>query len=180
MFLIANNPTFIYKTQPVTIIAEFENDILIKEQGDSRLFNWPFGEIRGGASAIEIDGIFYHFFHSSAKADPFSNTEEYGIGRVYYLGCYTFKRNAEKFELLSQTRIPLVMGDYTEEVVLWGNASVFPCGVVYEEKQFKLSYGWMDKSLKLLTITKKELNSLLTPLRKPVYLEEGFNSNKGN
>lgn len=170
------NPQFIYKTQPVTLSVELDKDFnLVQESGDAKEFNWPFGEIRGGAPAIKVDGIYYHFFHSSASADPYSQTPERQVGRIYYMGCYTFKFNQGNLELLQQIRIPLEMGDYTQRVELWRNAAVFPCGVVYENNEFKVSYGWGDYKLKILTISKKELHELLTTLQTPVYLQNNLN-----
>lgn len=164
-------PVFIYKTQPVTTLVSLDNEFnIINVQSDIKNFNWSFGEIRGGAPAIKVGNTYYHFFHSSCTADAFSRTYENGVGRVYYIGCYTFKNKDGKFEVLSQSRIPLEMGNYTEKTALWFNAAVFPCGVVYENNEFKVSYGWHDYKLKLLTINKKELDNLLTELKKPVHL----------
>jgi predicted GH43/DUF377 family glycosyl hydrolase len=174
-------PCFIYRTQPVTILAKLNDKfVLDRDYSDSRHFNWPFGEIRGGAPAIKVDGIYYHFFHSSAFADPYSQTEENGVGRIYYMGCYTFQFENDEFKLLSQSRIPLEMGDYTQPVELWRNAAVFPCGVVFEDGKFIISYGWADYKLKLLTIDKKELIDLLTPLQIPVYLQNNTINLKDN
>ena len=159
-------PVFIHRTQPVTIFTTLNNNFeLEREDSSFKEFSWPFGEIRGGASTIKVNDIYYHFFHSSALAGPYHGLKEQGIGRIYYMGCYTFKKTIDGYELLEVTRIPLELGDFTDKVVLWRNCAVFPCGVVYEAGQFKISYGWHDYKIKLLTISLEELHSIFIPLR---------------
>jgi predicted GH43/DUF377 family glycosyl hydrolase len=169
-FVDDDKPCFIYKTQPLTMFVNLNDKFELENESSSfKSFTWPFGEIRGGTSSIKVGEHYYHFFHSSALADPYYELDEQGIGRIYYIGCYTFKKIDNGYELLKITKIPLELGDYTDNVVLWRNCSVFPCGVVYEDNHFKVSYGWHDYKLKLLTISMDELCSFFVPLKTPVF-----------
>ncbi len=149
----------IYGHEPLTILEKFDGGMRLHHQSDP--VGWGFGAIRGGCPPVWHDGRWWHFFHSSVEM--FRDSGD--IGKVYYVGCYTFDR---KFEILGMTREPLMAGDKANCSAPWGPvcriSAVFPCGAIVRGDNWIISYGFLDQEVRIAQIPISEVEGRLFPL----------------
>lgn len=115
---------------------------------------WSWGEIRGGASPVLHDGVFYHFFHSWCPDDKFN--------RHYHCGVYTFEAKPP-FKPISVSSVPLFSAPYQGVPLCRTNAVVFPGGAVKVDGGWVISYGLHDWDCALARISDDQINAVLTP-----------------
>lgn len=137
----------VYQMVPHTVI-EFDSKgrVLTEYKTHTDITKtWRFGEPRMGSNPILKDGVYYNFFHSSI---PWKNSQ-----RQYFMGCYTFESSP-----------PFKIIEISKEPILWGNESnfrflpdfnpivVFPCGAIYENNNFYVSFGLNDEKTGIIKI----------------------------
>lgn len=142
----------VYKSNPFTILAA--NGADFTKEHESQGFIWEYGNICGGAPPVYKDGLYYHFFHSKRPSKK--------LAWIYYVGCYTFD---EDFRLHKITKKPILCGsddDYMEpHSAAYKTSVVFPCGAMFRDDKWFLSYGYNNVSCKFLELSSEELEGML-------------------
>jgi len=133
------------------------------------LFDWDWGDLRGGTPGISLnDDEYLAFFHCS-KDIPTLHSEGKTISH-YFMGGYTFSKQPP-FEIKRISPNPIVAkGFYTGTVYkpYWKQVrAIFPCGLLVEGDFVWVAYGRADYECWMIKLDKKIfLNSL-----KPVICE---------
>jgi predicted GH43/DUF377 family glycosyl hydrolase len=140
-FLRDNDLFFVYSHDPFAIIQR-------RNDGNWRLkycqevnWGWDWGDIRGGAPAIWHNDLYYHFYHSSKPV---------GLTKVYFVGLMTFDRD---FRPISITKLPIMAGHGDHYTCPWGGgpiSAVFPCGAMYRNGKWVVSYGFLDSEVRVV------------------------------
>lgn len=105
--------------------------------------SWEWGEPRGGTPPIKtIDG-YMSIFHSSYIDNSIYN------GRIYVAGCYIFD-DEKPFAIRRLSKYPLLKPDIDDVPHRNKSAVVFPCGAIVEDDKIMISYGYHDKSCRIL------------------------------
>lgn len=153
---------FTYTIQPHEIIA-FD-----PESGEAAPLSstvipslqWQFGMLRGGTPAMEVEGKYLSFFHSSL----FGASRATG-GKAkwhYFLGAYTFSKEAP-FQIDAMTPKPLTHGDfytYSQSP----KRVIFPGGFVIKGETILLAYGKDDHEMWIAAIQKNKLLNAMIPV----------------
>jgi predicted GH43/DUF377 family glycosyl hydrolase len=114
---------------------------------------WSAGIIRGGASPVLHDGVYYHFFHGVLKSLR---------GARYTLGCQTFEAKPP-YRILKQTPRPLVWPDepdYGEVTVK--RYVVFVGGAVPHAGAWYLVAGVDDTNCRMIRIPFEDVEKSLS------------------
>ena len=140
---------FVYTIDPHVILrCEGENAIEVARTNHG--FKLPKTTLRGGASPVRIGGEFYSFFHS------FKTTKK---GKaVYGIGLYTFAASAP-FQLLR--KIPRLIFTTDEAIDGWNKMVVFPCGAMFRDGKWIVSYGHQDRECRIVEFDAAEIEARL-------------------
>ena len=136
-----NDLFFVYNHDPFTVIQRRGDGQWRLKYCQDVVWGWDWGEMRGGTPAIWHDGLYYHFFHSSGCV---------GLTKVYFVGVYTFDRD---FRPVSITRLPIMSGHGDHYTQPWGGgpiSAVFPCGAVFRDDKWAISYGYLDSEVRVV------------------------------
>jgi len=147
-FIIKDHLCMVYSHHPSFVVLIWKDSIwqVLRSFNSTTIFQgWKYGSIAisGGCPPIWKDNKFYSFFHSSYRFDGYKR---------YAVGCCTFD---EKFNILQVTQDPIMIGP------THGIACVFPCGVIYKNGKWILSYGYQDEECRIAVINEKEIEDLL-------------------
>lgn len=106
---------------------------------------WKYGECRGGSNPILIGNYYHCFFHSSV---PWKR--EY---RRYIIGHYKFE-NKPPFKIVEMSKIPILWGNEKDEktMVEMNHIDVFPCGAIFKNNEFTVSFGINEEKTGLIKI----------------------------
>jgi len=98
-----------------------------------------------GSNPILKDGVYYNFFHSSI---PWKNQK-----RQYIMGYYTFD-STPPFKIIEISKNPILWGNETDHRFLpnFNPIVVFPCGAIYENNKFHVSFGINDEKTGIIQI----------------------------
>jgi predicted GH43/DUF377 family glycosyl hydrolase len=120
------------------IISEYKTHCDILKQ-------WKFGAPRMGSNPVLKDGVFHNFFHSSI---PWKNPK-----RQYFMGHYTFEAKPP-FKILEISKQPILWGNESDQRILPNSNPivVFPCGAIYENGNFYVSFGFNDEKTGIIKI----------------------------
>ena len=137
----------VYQMNPHTVV-EFDNQgrILTEYKTHTDIIKtWRFGEPRMGSNPILKDGVYYNFFHSSI---PWKNPK-----RQYFMGYYTFEAKPP-FKIIEISKDPILWGNETDFRFLpnFNPIVVFPCGAIYEDNSFYVSFGFNDEKTGIIKI----------------------------
>lgn len=124
----------LYKSDPWTV-AEFGGNWQEQRTHANEGAKWPHGEIRGGTPPVLIGDKYYTFFHSS--------TAWRGNYRRYYVGAIAFSAQAP-FEIVAMTKEPILIGSQKSKWEMRKPPCVFPCGAIYENDSWLITYGLND------------------------------------
>lgn len=117
--------------------------------------NWPVlwkdGELRGGASPVLHRGEYYCFFHSASDATQ---------PRTYALGCYTFDQDPP-FAPRRVSQVPLLSPDPCDHPGGHVPYCVYPCGAIFEDGAWLISYGYYDREVRLVQFSEETVNRAL-------------------
>lgn len=151
MFEYKNNLLFSYSINPHTVLIPKLTDGFCKSiyKTGSSLINWRYGEIRGGTSALLVDGDYLAFFHSSRQTPK---------GYRYFMGAYKFS-SEPPFQIKKISKKPLVDLDFytTKKNGKTCSDVVFPGSFHVEGDIITVCYGENDASIKILQLNKQEL-----------------------
>jgi predicted GH43/DUF377 family glycosyl hydrolase len=139
----------IYSEEPKRIILEVDLDTGFCREVVCSLFNWkwPFGQVRGGTPAVEMEGRFLTFFHSSF----FTGKGEH----IYVMGAYMFDL-CHPFSVYKT--VPYPLSDRTDHDHRPKSKLVtFPGGLVVERDVLHVAWGFDDKKIFITTFDKKKL-----------------------
>ena len=142
-FFEANDRLYaVYGIAPHRVIEVNLEDHTTKFMHEVRFeYEWRWGELRGGASPVEHDGLLWSFFHSSLNI----REESYGPIRQYHIGAYAFEKTPP-FKPVWMSRKPLLSGE--EEQFQHDRPSqhsvLFPCGAVRNQDGWLVTFGEND------------------------------------
>lgn len=130
------------------------------------VINWPFGELRGGTPAIQINDLHYlSFFHSSMLMQT-----EQSQGKMvthYFMGAYLFE-TSPPFSITHISNQPIVGKNFyngPEFKPYWKPIlAVFPCGMIINGSDIWVSYGRDDHEIWIAKIDKTSLLNSLIPV----------------
>lgn len=113
---------------------------------------WCHGELRGGTPPVRVGDEYWTFFHSSLVwRKP---------KRQYFMGAYAFSAKPP-FEMTRMTFRPLLAGSIADPWAEGLPLVVFPCGAVYENGTWLVTYGVNDYVCGWIEIPHSELESEL-------------------
>lgn len=123
-------------------------------------FDW--GILRGGTPALDIGDEYLTVFHSMKVM----KSKQGGSKEIphYYMGAYTFSKEPP-FEITGISPEPFFCeGMYEGQTYdrYWGTVlCVFPCGLLYDENYFWITYGRQDHEIWVLKVDRKKLLATL-------------------
>ncbi len=127
------------------------------------VFNWNWGELRGGTPAL-LDGEEYiAFFHSSIDMESVHSKGK--KIQHYFMGAYTFAAQPP-FQITRVSPEPIVGKKFYHgpEYPTWKPVRVvFPMGLMIDSQYFWVSYGRQDFEIWVAKIDKKGLYNSLVP-----------------
>lgn len=134
-------PHFIYSSKPSHSILKLKDC----EPGDDPLCEWaystPFngtwsgGFMRGGASPVQHNGRWLHFFHGS--------TVQANGRRLYNVGLIEFEATPP-FRITRYTQEPFDIADPNVTPKAEKSDVIFPCGAVLVDGHWAISFGCND------------------------------------
>jgi len=158
-FFMGQSLYFIYREEPHTILTcDLSTGRCQKVDERTVNLDWPYGIIRGGTPALQIDDQFLTFYHSSLAP---SNTYEH---RIYFMGAYTFE-NFFPFAIRSYSPLPIGSTELYKDTSSANQPKkvMFPGGFVREGNTIHLAWGKDDK---MVMITTLDLGKLLQSMKK--------------
>jgi predicted GH43/DUF377 family glycosyl hydrolase len=125
---------------------------------------WPWGEVRGGTPALQVDGEYLAFFHS-IKAMP---TVQSGGNFIthYFMAAYTFEKDPP-FRITRISKAPIVHPSFYDGPAYqtWKPLRVvFPSGYLIDGEHLWIAYGKQDHEIWLAKLDKKRLLKSLIPV----------------
>lgn len=142
---------FIYSFQPHVVVEMVEGTMCAPHTSEHSL-KWDYGQIRGGTPPVLIGGEYLTFFHSS---QPWRNGQ-----RRYYMGAYTFEA-AAPFRVKRITKEPLLSGSENDTRIHGGPPVIFPCGALFENGQWLVTFGVNDEACGWIRIPMNDLEERL-------------------
>jgi predicted GH43/DUF377 family glycosyl hydrolase len=131
--------------------------------------NWEWGQLRGGTSAINIDGSEYlAFFHSSLSMIT-AHSEENSILH-YFMGAYTFSCHPP-FTITKISPNPIVGKGFYSGIpytsYYWKKKQrvIFPGGYIFDKESIWLAYGREDHEIWIVKLNRKGLMQSLVPVQ---------------
>lgn len=100
---------------------------------------WSGGLLRGGAAPVLVGDEYYGWFHG---------VKDVGGVRTYTAGVYTFEAKPP-FRPVRLTPEPLLAPDPADRPPDQWASCVFPCGAVLEGGRWLVSYGYMDREIRV-------------------------------
>lgn len=146
-FVHDNKILCVYQMKPHTVV-EFDNKGHVLTEYKTHVDitkTWKFGEPRMGSNPILKDGVYHNFFHSSL---PWKNPK-----RQYFMGYYTFEAKPP-FKIIEISKDPIIWGNEADFRFLPNSNPivVFPCGAIYEDNSFYVSFGFNDEKTGIIKI----------------------------
>jgi predicted GH43/DUF377 family glycosyl hydrolase len=117
-------------------------------------YRWPGQHLRGGAPPVRVGDEYYHWFHSMRRED--------GDHFHYELGVYTFAARPP-FRLRRGTPAALLSVNPEENIPGWNKSVIFPCGAMFRDGQWIISYGQDDRECRIAEFAAADVEkSLIT------------------
>lgn len=140
-----------YQRSPEQIVLQLDGEKVMNEF-KTQAPAWAWGQIRGGTSPIEHNGLNLQFFHSSTR----NNKSPWGF--CYYMGALLMEKEPP-FSIVSVSRAPILAG--TERYFAaprWKPRVVFPMGAIKDGEKFVVSMGVNDAVTGRVTLKEGDLN----------------------
>jgi predicted GH43/DUF377 family glycosyl hydrolase len=148
----------IYCIDPHQVLEFNVKDNSAKLISDTRsALNWNYGIPRGGTPPIRIDDMYFTFFHSSYR---YRNPQIFPHP-VYVMGAYGFE-TTEPYRIRKISKIPILVGDIHDYIC--STAVAFPCGAIYEDGKWIVSYGHNDFATRVVEIQHDKLLASLVDI----------------
>lgn len=145
----------LYSASPHKIIR-FDSPTKPGKEFVTEAMTWKYGHIRGGTPPIRVGREYWTFFHSSMDTGN-------KYRRRYYMGAYSFF-DTSPFKINRITIEPLLAGSHEDYWLPDKPLVVFPCGSVYENGQWLISFGVNDLKCGWIRIPHDELICLTKPV----------------
>jgi predicted GH43/DUF377 family glycosyl hydrolase len=144
----------LYKANPWTVHV-FENRW--SECTDYKIegVTWPYGDIRGGTTPVQVGDLFFTFHHSSL---PWK-----GRYRRYYAGAIAFE-TVPPYRPKLITQEPLLIGSQNDTWAQRKPLVVFPCGALYLKDKWLISMGVNDLKSAWLELPHESLLERMRPI----------------
>jgi predicted GH43/DUF377 family glycosyl hydrolase len=144
----------LYKANPWTVYT-FANRWSERTDYKTDGITWPYGEIRGGTSPIQVGDLFFTFHHSSL---PWR-----GRYRRYYAGAIGFE-TMPPYKPKLITAEPLLQGSQQDTWAQRKPLVVFPCGALYLKDKWLISMGVNDMKSAWLELPHASLLERMKPI----------------
>lgn len=135
---------------PEQTVLELDGDKVVNTF-TSKSPEWKWGQIRGGTSPIERNGLWLQFFHSSTR----NNKTTWGW--TYYMGALLMEMTPP-FQIVRVSQFPILAG--TERyfpVPRWKPRVIFPAGAIKSGEDYVVSMGINDAATGKVTLCNSEL-----------------------
>jgi predicted GH43/DUF377 family glycosyl hydrolase len=144
----------LYKANPWTVHV-FQNRW--SERTDYKIdgITWPYGEIRGGTSPVQVGDLFFTFHHSSL---PWR-----GRYRRYFAGAIGFE-TVPPYKPRLITSEPLLQGSQQDTWAQRKPLVVFPCGALNLNGKWLISMGVNDMKSAWLELPHESLLERMKPI----------------
>jgi predicted GH43/DUF377 family glycosyl hydrolase len=129
--------------------------------------SWSWGVLRGGTPALKVGDQYLSFFHSSKNIATLHSQGK--AIQHYFMGAYTFSAEPP-FQITAISPEPIVGKHFYhgKAYKTWKPLHVvFPCGFVFDEHHFWVTYGRQDHEIWIAKIDRKQLLDSLTPIISP-------------
>jgi predicted GH43/DUF377 family glycosyl hydrolase len=153
-FFLDGKLHLVYTSDPWLVIefgATWEDQIQHIGEG----VKWKYGVVRGGTPPVQVDDLFYTFFHSSLHWR--------GRFRRYYMGAIAFEAKPP-FKAVLWTQEPLLTGSQNDPWTQGKPLVVFPCGAILENSQWLISLGINDLKCGWIEIPHADILERLKPI----------------
>jgi predicted GH43/DUF377 family glycosyl hydrolase len=100
------------------------------------------GHLRGGAPPVRHGDDYYHFFHS---------VQTVGGQFEYTAGLYTFAARPP-FEVRRVVPDPVLYPDEADRPAGFDKSVVFPCGALWRDGRWVISYGYHDRECRIAVL----------------------------
>lgn len=142
----------VYSINPHEIITfskpgEGEDPLAAKSYRTPFNGGWSGGHMRGGASPVLHKGEWYSFFHGSQMV---------GERRVYNCGVYCFE-DKPPFKITRYTPDPIDEASYWTVPRIDLKDVLFPCGAVFKNGYWYVSYGVNDLWIEIRRYSEQEI-----------------------
>lgn len=146
-FIQDNKLMCVYKMSPHTVVEFDWNGNVISEyiSHNNIQTDWLFGLCRGGSNPVFKDGFYHAFFHSSIYWKQGKNR--------YVMGYYKFEPTPP-YKIVNISNTPILWGNSIDEFI-YPEANppvVFPCGLILEDNNFVVSFGFNDEKTGIIKI----------------------------
>lgn len=123
--------------------------------------DWDWGELRGGTPALKVGDEYLGFFHSAKWMESVQSLQSHGKAVAhYFMGAYTFS-SKPPFRVTKISPEPILApGFYTGRHYkpYWGSIkAIFPCGFIFDDNFFWVTYGKQDREIWIAKIDKAGL-----------------------
>lgn len=156
-FVHENRLHLLYNSKPWRVI-EFGQTWEEQKQHVGEAITTTHGDIRGGTPPVLVDGLYWTFYHSSV---PWR-----GRYRRYFMGAIAFEASPP-FKPVRITPEPLLSGSQQD---FWRQQKplvIFPCGCIYENESFYITYGINDLKCGYVDIPMADIMRLTRPFESP-------------
>lgn len=116
---------------------------------------WPYGEIRGGTTPVQVGDYYFTFHHSSL---PWK-----GRYRRYYAGCLAFEAKPP-FSPKLITPEPILQGSQNDVWTQRKPLVIFPCGAIHKDGQWLISCGVNDLKSAWLELSHQSILERMKPI----------------
>ncbi|MBJ7448977.1 MAG: hypothetical protein JHC93_01300 [Parachlamydiales bacterium] len=126
--------------------------------------DWQWGVLRGGTPALQVDGEYLSFFHSSLVI-PTEQSQGKKI-QHYFMGAYTFA-SKPPFHITKISPQPIVGEKFYNGPAhqTWKPLRVvFPAGFIFDDKFVWVAYGRQDHEIWISKMDKQGLMNSLLPV----------------
>lgn len=153
-FYVGQRLHFVHWISPDHVVCELERDSVQSVHVTKMPFMWPYGRPCGGTPPVEVDGLYWSFFHSFQLF-----TQNH---RRYFAGAYAFDTKPP-YTIRRFSRIPFLAGTKAHPVSLWHHLVVFPTGAIFdpETREWLMTMGVNDCRNAWIRIPHSELERTL-------------------
>lgn len=141
------------------VFGEGRCDTVSSSSGDIR---WNWGQLRGGSSALLVDGNYLSFFHSSCEMPSVHSKGK--MARHYFMGAYVFS-STPPFEIKKISSEPIFSQNFYngKPYKMWRPLQVvFPMGFFFNDQFIWVAYGRQDHEVWIVKLDKQGLYDSLT------------------
>lgn len=145
---------FVYEISPFHTVCGMSMGRVTEIWKHQTDVTWNNGLPRGGTSPVHVGHEYFSFFHSS---EPWTTTK-----RRYHMGAYAFT-DQPPFGITRMTPKPLLSGSERDFRRDNHPLVVFPCGSIYRNEEWTVSFGVNDNACAWIKIPHADLLKRMRP-----------------